>query len=212
MKITKFMHACLLVEADGRVGLIDPGNYSWDSGLFDLSKIDQIDDIIITHEHPDHMHLPFIEAVVAKFPKANIITTQSAKQKLESQGISGVTSESNEFIEFFVANHESVEPLFTAPQNIGVNYMDKLSHPGDSHHFDASKQVLALPITAPWGTVAMAAELGIKLKPEYIIPIHDWHFRDEARAGIYGMLESFFSQHGIKFIKPVDGQAIDLDI
>ena len=210
MRITKFVHSCLLIESDDRVGLIDPGIYSWESGLINLDDISRLDDVIITHEHTDHMHVPFIKAVKNKFPNIRIITTESAKKLLAKQGISDVYTDGNEFIELFKADHETMQPLFDPPQNIGVHYLGKISHPGDSHHFESSKQVLALPMTAPWGTVVRAAELGGRLHPEYIIPIHDWHYKDEARLGMYGMLEGYFSKLGIKFIKPVNGQGIDL--
>ena len=212
MKITKYAHACLLVEADNRVGLIDPGNYSYTYGKFNLDNIAQLDDLIITHEHQDHMFIPMIQAVIAKFPNVAIVTTEVAKQQLAKEGITNVSTTGNEQIELFEADHESMEPLFRVNQNTGVHYLNKLSHPGDSHHFAVSKDVLALPITAPWGTLAHAAEIGQNLKPKYIIPIHDWHFNDEARSSIYDWLEGFFKTLNITFIKPVDGQAIDLDI
>ena len=105
-----------------------------------------------------------------------------------------------------------MNPFFLPPENIGVHYLNSLSHPGDSHHFSVSKDILALPITAPWGSVNHAAQLGLDLQPKYIIPIHDWHYRDEARLGIYAMLEGLFSKNGIKFLKPTDGQPINIEI
>ncbi|MHB1865416.1 MAG: MBL fold metallo-hydrolase [Candidatus Saccharimonadales bacterium] len=212
MKITKFVHSCLLIEIDDRVGLFDPGIYSWESGLFDLDSIAKIDDLVITHEHPDHMHIPFIKTVIDKFPDVQVITTPAAKEQLKREGIERVEVKGNSFVELFKANHETMAPLFEPPKNIGVHYMGKLSHPGDSHHFDTTKAVLALPMTAPWGTVARAAELGQALQPKYIIPIHDWHYRDEARLGIYDRLEAFFVKQNIKFIKPVDAQPQEINV
>ncbi len=215
MRITKYTHSCLLVEDDnesGRVGLIDPGIYSYNSGSFDLKNINRLDDILITHEHQDHMYLPFIKEILAKFPNASIITTESAAQQLSGAGISGVVSTTNNFVELFDAEHESMEPLFAVGQNTGVHYLGKVSHPGDSHSFKETKDILALPVTGPWGTVATAAEIGISLKPKYIIPIHDWHLKNEARDGFYGWLEALFTKYEIDFIKPVDGQPFEINL
>ena len=212
MKLTKYAHSCILVEDDGRVGLFDPGNYSYQFGNFKVDNLNQLDDLMITHEHQDHLFMPFIKAVTAKFPNINIVTTEVAKQQLAAEGISNVSTVGNSYIELFKADHESMEPLFSVNQNVGVHYLNKLSHPGDSHHFEATKAVLALPITAPWGTVAKAAEIGQTLKPKYIIPIHDWQYNDDARAGMYDRLSAFFDQLGITFLKPVDGQTIEIDV
>jgi L-ascorbate metabolism protein UlaG (beta-lactamase superfamily) len=213
MKVTKYVHSCLLVESDdGRVGLIDPGVYSWESGLIDLDSIGRLDDMVITHEHEDHMYLPFIKAVTAKFPDINIVTTKSAKKQLEDNGINNVKTEGGENVELFSANHETLEPLFPPPENIGVHYIGKISHPGDSHHFEETKDVLAVPMTAPWGTVMRAAELGEMLRPKFIVPIHDWHYKDEAKTAMYDWLEGFFSKMDISFLKPVDGKTIDISV
>ena len=53
MKITKFVHSCLLVEMPApisRTALFDPGVWS----TVDVNKLEYLDDIIITHEHGDH--------------------------------------------------------------------------------------------------------------------------------------------------------------
>jgi hypothetical protein len=42
------------------------------------------------------------------------------------------------------------------------------------------------------------------------LPIHDWHWNDQAREQAYQTFESFFSQRGTKFVKLVDRQAIEL--
>lgn len=210
MKLTKFVHSCLLIETPDRVGIIDPGNFSWDSGLFDINKLERLDDVVITHEHQDHMSIPFIQALVTKFPDVSIITTESAVAQLKQAGILNATVQSTESVELFKADHEPLEPLTTAPSNTGIHYLDQLTHPGDCHHFDTCKRILALPMTAPWGTIPRATALAIKLKPEIVIPIHDWHYRDEARLLFYDRLAEVLQSHGIKFIKPVDGVAVEL--
>jgi L-ascorbate metabolism protein UlaG (beta-lactamase superfamily) len=210
MKITKYVHSCLLVEATERVGIIDPGQFSWESGLFDVASLERLDDIIITHEHFDHMYLPFIQALVAKFPNAQVTITHAAAAKLTEAGFANIQTKSSEGIELFATNHEPIAPLGSAPENVGVHYLGSLTHPGDSHHFTETKDILALPVTAPWGTLARAAELALELKPKYIIPIHDWHWNDAARNQAYDRLQKFFQEHGIEFIMVKDGASIEI--
>ena len=209
MKITKYVHSCLLIETPERLTIIDPGQFSFDSGLFDMAKLSRLDDIVITHEHSDHFHMPFVQNLIQAFPDVNVTSTDSVISLLKQHGIQPNLGQSS-VIQAFTAAHESLDPLGQAPDNIGVHYLDELTHPGDCHHFSESKRILALPMTAPWGTVMRAAELGLELKPQFIIPIHDWHWNNEARKSFYTTFEAFFKQHGITFIKLEDGVAIEL--
>lgn len=209
MKITKFVHACLLVETPQRVGLIDPGQFSWESGLFEVNKLERLDDLVITHEHFDHMFLPFIQAVIAKFPTVVITTTPNAAAKLQESGIAAHTK-SSESVQLFTTPHESTEPMGAPPQNTGLHYLGQLTHPGDSHSFTETRDILALPVTAPWGYMLNAARLGVSLKPKTIIPIHDWHWNNTARRAAYDSLQAFFAKQDITFIKPTDGVSFEV--
>lgn len=211
MKITKYEHSCLLVEMSepiNRTALFDPGLMS--EGTFPTEKIEFLDDIIITHIHADHVSLKIIREMVDKFPSVRITAPSEVVDMLEKEDIIA-TSEPSEGIVFFDSPHESVSPLFDQPEQIGVHYLNLLSHPGDSHSFDQSKSILALPVTAPWGTLIKAVNLALELKPDYILPIHDWHWRDEARNQTYADLEKMFSQHQIVFIPLKNGEPVVID-
>ena len=212
MKITKFVHSCLLVEMPApinRTALFDPGSFS----TVDVDSLEFLDDIMITHGHGDHYDLDLIKRLVAKFPNVHITAPQEVVEALNEESIPA-TSAASEGIELFESPHEVIAPLIPAdpPQEIGVHYLGKLSHPGDSHSFHETKAVLALPVQAPWGSPNNAVKLGLQLKPKYIIPIHDWHWSDAAREDTYNRMEQAFSKEGITFIKPVNGEPFVLDI
>jgi len=211
MKITRYTHSCLLVESDDAVALFDPGNYAWQSGLFNLDSLQRLDLIAITHEHDDHCFLPFIEAVVKKFPEVKIISTDEVVKKLAVSNIKAQsTAEGN--VAFFESHHESMAPLMPDPicQNVGIHYKGQLTHPGDSHSFKETKDILALPVAAPWGAMIDGVRLAVKLSPKVIIPIHDGFISPEARAANYDRLEGFFSSMNIRFIKPIDGEPFEV--
>lgn len=212
MKITKFGHACLLVEMPephNRTVLFDPGSFS----PIDVASLEYLDDIFITHNHGDHMDKDLIKKLVAKFPEVRITATPEAVEQLKEEGIAA-SSEPAEGATFFDSPHEAISPLMNSepPQEIGIHYLDKLSHPGDSHSFAETKEVLALPVQAPWGSANNAVKLGLKLKPTYIIPIHDWHWNEDARKATYRMMEKVFEGAGITFISPVNGEPFTLDV
>ena len=205
MKITKYVHSCLLVEMPdpvNRTVLFDPGGMS--EQALDVSKLAFLDDIVITHSHGDHLSIKLMKQLVEKFPEVRILSTAEVVSMLAEQGITATTTPA-EGLELFESPHEDVSPLFPVPPEIGVHYLDVFTDPGDSHHFASSKQILALPVTAPWGSLINAARLALDLKPQYIIPIHDWHWSDAARTGAYDMLEGVFKEQGITFLKPETG-------
>ncbi len=209
LTITKYVHSCLLVETDDRTALFDPGVMS--ESVLPVEKLSRLDDIFITHVHSDHLSLSLIGSLNQRFGDARITTTAEAVSLLGSAGLeassqlpSGVTS--------FHAPHESVEPLFPRPQQLAFHYLDSLSDPGDSHHFDETKPILALPVTAPWGSAIAAINLALRLKPRHVLPIHDWHWSNEARQQMYQRFTEVLQKQEIVFHQLNTGQPIVIDI
>jgi len=212
VKITKLAHSCLLVEMPAPVNrtvLFDPGEMSLE--LVRAAKLKYLDDIVVTHEHSDHFHLPLVQEVVKQFPDVRILAPQPVVAQLKEAGITA-SAEPPEGMELFESPHELLDPMGETPEAIGVHYLDTLSHPGDSHSFRESRAVLALPITAPWGATVDAVRLAVELKPRYIIPVHDWMWKDAWREQMYDRLEQFFAGHGTTFVKPADGVPFVLEI
>lgn len=210
MKITKYSHACILVEADnGQNALFDPGNYSYESASFNISQLPELNYLLITHEHADHFHMPFVVEICQKYPDIKIITNSSVAKLLEGSVRVSIGSKSDENCEVFTAPHENL-PFGQPPDNIGFHFNNSLTHPGDSHSFVLSKQVLAMPMTAPWGSMTAATKKIISLKPKVVVPIHDWHWRPEALAKFYSFLSGEFNKAGIDFKIPIDGQPIEI--
>ena len=210
MKITKLGHSCLLVEMPepiNRTALFDPGVFS----QVDVESLVYLDDIFITHIHPDHCDVTLLKKLIAKFPTVRVTTTPENVVALGEQGIMAM-SEAPEGTAFFDSPHEDLSPMGHAPEEIGVHYLEKLSHPGDSHSFSETMPVLALPVTAPWGYPLNAMKTALKLKPKYVIPIHDWFWHDEARAWHYDMFEKVLAEQGITLIHAVNGEPFVLDV
>lgn len=208
MEVTKYIHSCLLIEIDGKNILIDPGNYSYESKTLDINNLDRLDYLLVTHEHPDHMYVPFIKEITARFSSLPIITNPSAKELLNKEGITAI-SDGSEFITVERAPHEKLfwtEP----PQNILFNIGNMLTHPGDCLHFTSHTPILALPLQAPWCSLTQAVELAVSLKPEVILPIHDWHWNEVAREAFYKRLETYFATQGIKFVGLKTGEKVTI--
>lgn len=212
MKITKLEHSCLLVEMPApvnRTALFDPGSMS--ESFINVDSLEYLDDIFITHGHGDHVSVPILKKLLAKFPDVRITAPEEVVAQLKQEEIYA-TTENYDGVELFEAPHESVDPLFPLPEEIGVHYLDKLTHPGDSHSFKETKAVLALPTTAPWGSLVNAVNLALRLKPKFIIPIHDWHWKDEAKASTYPNLVELFKKHDITFLNVKNGEPVVIEV
>lgn len=205
MKITKYFHSCLTVEHDGMRILFDPGIYTYQNRILDVTSFANLDYILITHEHPDHLHIPFLKKLVSQFPKVKIISTPSVQSILGKENIS-VSTESDEYVTIEDAPHELI--FGQSPQNYAITVFNTLTHPGDSFHFTKTMGILALTVQAPWGSYAAALEKAKEVKPNIVIPIHDWHLRDEARKQLYQRAQDYLKSFGIRFISIETNQPI----
>ena len=207
MKITKYIHSCLVVEDQKKTAVIDPGQFTYDAQVF--PSLSNLDYILITHEHADHLSVPFIKDLLARFPKAEIFSNAGVAAVLAKDRIDVKTTE-NGYFSFADAPHEKIFPGWPLPENSVFTLFGRLTHPGDSLHFAQTTDILALPVQAPWGSMVTCAEKAAELKPKYVIPIHDWHWHDQARVWSYQMLTKYFETQGIRFISAELGKPIEL--
>jgi len=213
MRITKFVHACLLVEMPdpiNRTALFDPGVMS--EQALNVDALTHLNDVFITHQHNDHLSMDLMKRIVAKFPEVRVTAPTEVVMQLAAEGITA-SDQPPEGVSFFESPHEDVSPMFDQqPQEIGVHYLNVLSVPGDSHSFHETKPVLALPVSAPWGSTIRAIQLALELKPQHIIPVHDWHWSDAARELSYDRMEKLFAEKGITFHKMKTGVPVVIDL
>jgi L-ascorbate metabolism protein UlaG (beta-lactamase superfamily) len=209
VNVTKYVHSCLLVETPERVALFDPGVMS--EQALDVGTLSRLDDIFITHVHGDHLSLNLIKQLVVKFPSVRITGPAEVVAKLGGAGITASDTAPNGVV-FFESPHESVQPLSMQPEQRGIHYLDILTDPGDSHSFHETKAILALPVAAPWGSTIRALNVALELKPAHVLPIHDWHWNDTARAQTYDQYEEFLGKAGIQFHKLQTGVPVTIEV
>ncbi|HSW85071.1 MAG TPA: MBL fold metallo-hydrolase [Candidatus Saccharimonadales bacterium] len=209
LKITKFVHSCLLVETSDRTAVFDPGAMS--ENAFNFDAVTTLHDIFVTHIHGDHLSVSFIKKLIEKYPDAAITTTAEIVESLKQDGIKA-SNQPSDGVVFFDSPHEDVRPLFPIPQQIGIHYLNTLTDPGDSHNFSETKAILALPITAPWGSTIKALNLALQLKPKHVLPIHDWHWNEVAREQTYDNFERILDEQGITFHKLKTGEPVQIEI
>jgi len=100
--------------------------------------------------------------------------------------------------------------LGKTPENAMFQIFNKLTHPGDSHSFNSTTKILAMPVQAPWGSFVAAIEKAAELKPKIVIPIHDWHWKDKARKKLYEIAADYLSRLGINFKAAETGEVVEV--
>jgi len=197
--ITKLVHACLLVEVGGKRILIDPGSFTWDDERFDLSMVEGVDRILITHEHADHVSLDLVRGALERSNNAEVETTPALQNILQARGIASVTTGTAQF----AAPHERI-PIGPGPANVGFHVEGVLSHPGDSHSFAETMPILAMPFAAPWGSLTGGADRVRLVRPKHVVPIHDWFLSDAGRIFMYRLADMALSRDEITLVQIAD--------
>lgn len=205
--ITKLVHSCVLIEAGGRRTLIDPGSFTWNDARFDLSAVEGVDAILITHEHADHVNIDLVRGALERSNAATVETTAALVAILGDHGIEATS----EGLSRFVAPHERI-PSGPGPENVGFHVAGSISHPGDSHGFTGTMPVLLMPFVAPWGSLVGGVDRTRIVSPRFVIPIHDWFVSPEGRGFLYGLARTALAHDDIELVVVDDFTSVTLSV
>ena len=187
MRIEKYVHSCLLLSGDGQKIVFDPGKFSFIDGRVDPAIFHDVQAIVLTHAHPDHLD-PVALARIVQASGASIHANAEVRDKLHSHGLAVKLVNALEFrIGPFRLLPLAVQhaPILAdkLPQSTAFVVNDRLLIPGDS--FDDTLQrfkgieALALPVMAPFLTELDAFRFACALAPRQVLPVHDGYARDD---------------------------------
>ena len=210
MKIKKLSHCCLIIETQNKRLMTDPGLYS----LEQHSKAHNLDMILITHEHADHVHIASLKQFVKAMPKVKVITNDAVGEMLAREGIEhhvmkdgNVIDHDGIHLEAIGHDHAIIHKSLPVVSNIGYFIDHKLFYPGDALTLPGKKvDVLALPVAGPWIKISEAIDYALAIKPRLAFPVHD-AVRSQAAHKIPSLI---LPQNGIDFVTLEEGQEINL--
>lgn len=207
MKISKYLHSCLLFELDGYKLLFDPGKFSFAEGLVKPEMFVDVNGIIITHIHPDHLDIEVLKQIVA-LNNAPVFTNEQVGKELTEAGLphtvwtDGVYNLGPFKLQAITVKHELIldNPL---PQMMGFVINDKVLHPVDSMEESLLQykgiELLLMVTMAPFTNELRITDFANRLQPKQILPVHDGYAKDFFIEQRYAAYQKHFEKRGIQF-------------
>jgi L-ascorbate metabolism protein UlaG (beta-lactamase superfamily) len=192
MRVTHLGHACLLVETPTARLLIDPGTMSAFTDVRDL------DAVLVTHQHPDHVDAGRLAALLAANPGARLVIDPDTVPTVSDLPVSPEVARPGDRLSFgrstvdvLGGRHAAVYGDIPGCTNSAYLVDDgALLHPGDSFFVpQPDVDLLAVPVDGPWLKLAEAVDYVHAVSPRAAVPIHEGETTDPAKYA--GMLAAF---------------------
>ncbi|MDO5499862.1 MAG: MBL fold metallo-hydrolase [Propionibacteriaceae bacterium] len=183
MQITHLGHSTVLLDIDGVRLLIDPGAFS--DAWHDLTELDAI---LVTHLHGDHVDPQHLPALLAANPDARLLVEPSVPDTVDLPTAQRLPAETSVrvggvLVHTVGGEHAVIHRDIPMVGNIGLVISAEghptLFHPGDSlAACPPGIDVLALPAMGPWAALKEHIDFTRTIGAPLGFPIHDGLIND----------------------------------
>jgi len=181
VRITKFGHACVRIEYDGQVLVLDPG------GFTEREAVEGATAVLITHEHADHLdvgHLKATEGPIYTIEAVRAAIADSDNEVAERVQVVEPGQQLDAGLpvtvvgELHAVIHEDLPRFHNSGYLVAVDGT-RLFHPGDA--FTVPEQpvdVLLLPVHAPWSKISEVIDFARAVGARRSVAVHDGLLND----------------------------------
>jgi len=212
MRLTKLGHACVRLEKNGEVLVIDPGAFSGDHAL------DGADAVLVTHEHFDHVVPDALRAALAGRPGLRLwAAAPVAEQFAEFGDRVRAVAHGDDFtaagfgVNVYGAEHAVIHPDIPTVPNVGFLVDGDLFHPGDSYTVPEDPAgTLLLPGSGPWHSTSRMIDYARAVAPRRGFVIHEALLNETGLAVLDMFLGLAAGPHGASYARLEPGTSVDL--
>ena len=201
MRLTKYTHACVRLEKDGKVLVIDPGSWAEEDALAGA------DAVLVTHEHFDHLDadrllasgLPVWTNAAVAAQLGETATVVEDGQTFTAAGFA---------VSAYGEDHAVILPELGIPcQNTAFLVEDAVYHPGDSWtRPDRAVHTNLVPLSGPWHAMRDAVEYCREVDSEQLVNVHDGLLNERGLQ----IGKNWISRAERPYVPLAPGQSLDL--
>ncbi|MDQ3615613.1 MAG: MBL fold metallo-hydrolase [Actinomycetota bacterium] len=213
MKITKFGHACVRIESDAQVLVIDPGVWT------EQESVDGATAVLLTHQHPDHLSSEHLRATDARIFTIDAVAEQIADQAPDLvDRVTTITAGQNFDAGLPVTAvgelHAVIHPDFPRISNSGYVVTaggTSLYHPGDALTPPGREvQLLLVPVHAPWSKTSEVVDFARTVGAPKTVAVHDGLLNDNGLGLVGDLVSGLLEGSGQVYERVAPGQDIAL--
>ena len=211
MKITKFEHACMVIQKGTSSLIIDPGAFTTP-----LTDITGVVAIVITHEHADHWTPEQLKRILERNPDALILGPGGVVAAATDFKVERVTHgeelEVGDFrLSFFGEKHAVIHESIPVVDNVAVLVDESFYYAGDSYTVPSVPvHTLAVPIGAPWLKIGDAMDYVLAVAPRRSFPVHEAVLSQIGKTMAGERIETVTRLGGGEYVTLAAGQSIDV--
>jgi L-ascorbate metabolism protein UlaG (beta-lactamase superfamily) len=211
MRIFKHGHACVRLESDGHVVVVDPGMFTGAQAVNGATAV------LVTHEHPDHWTPDNLRST-----DAPVFTIEAVAAQIRDQApdlaervtvvVPGESFDVGVPVEAVGEKHAIIHPELPHFDNSGYLITadgTTVFHPGDALTLPPSTpDLLLLPVSAPWLKVSECIDYARDVGAPRSLAIHDAVYSEAGHRIIAGHLDRFLGARDQEYVRLKAGEEL----